>query len=225
MEPSATEATAELVRRLEELDTSAVSDASDRLGLATVVAACAQWRSGAVVGRVITVELRRAGAQERGETHLCSEAIARSGPQDVIVVANNGRRDSGAWGGLLSRGAHQRQARGAIVDGVVRDLDEAEAIGFPLYALGTSPVTARGRTVEVATGGPIRFDGVLVETGDLVIADGTGVAFLPAARAQELIDVAESVAARESAMAADIGRGVDIREVLGTDYETLLDGA
>ena len=75
----------------------------------------------------------------------------------------------------------------------------AEA-GFPVWARAAVPVTARGRLAERGSDVPVLFDGVLVTPGDLVLADGSGVVFLPADRATEIIETAERLAARQDAM-------------------------
>jgi 4-hydroxy-4-methyl-2-oxoglutarate aldolase len=78
---------------------------------------------------------------------------------------------------LLSRAARRRGVRGVVVDGACRDIDEAQALGFPLYARAAVPTTARGRAIELATNVPVTIDGVSIAPADLVIADGSGIAF------------------------------------------------
>ena len=62
----------------------------------------------------------------------------------------------------------------------------------------------------------------MVAPGDLVIADGSGVAFVPQAALDEVLAAAEQIAAREVAMAQALTRGAPISEVMGADYEALL---
>src|SRR5207237_928779 len=84
-------------------------------------------------------------------------------------------------------------------DGACRDVDEARDLGFPVYARSATPRTARGRIVEQSFNTPVRFGGVTVEPGDLVLADWTGAVFLPSARAEEGVTLAAQLAAREVA--------------------------
>jgi regulator of RNase E activity RraA len=70
----------------------------------------------------------------------------------------------------------------------------------------------------------IQFAGVQVHPGDLVIADGSGVVFIPRAREAEVIAEAEKIARQESRMAEAIRSGrsvVEVMESLG--YESMLD--
>ena len=128
-------------------------------------------------GRAVTVLLgapAAAPAPSPGapKRHLSTAAVDASGAGDVIVVAHQGRTDCAGWGGLLSRAAVIRGIDGVVVDGVARDLAEAAAVGLPVFASGSTSVTARGRAVEVCWGEPVEFAGVRVAPGDLVLADG-----------------------------------------------------
>ncbi|MCU1373947.1 MAG: dimethylmenaquinone methyltransferase [Actinomycetia bacterium] len=214
-----------LVGRLRSLDSCAVSDALDRLGVAdrVVTGLTGFGHRGRSAGRAVTVELGPPRA-EPSHRHLCAAAVDASGPDDIIVVAHQARTDCAGWGGNLSRAARARQVLATLVDGAVRDVDEALDIGYPVLGRTATPRTARGRTEEHSWGTPISFGGVDVVPGDYVIADSTGVVFLPAAIAAEVIEAAEQIAAKEAAMAADIDAGRPISEVMGASYEQMLMG-
>ena len=210
------------LNRLRALDACAVSDALERSGHPqAVVGLHPVTVPHAIAGRVVTVRL---GAAE-GTTpkrHLCTAAVDASGPDDVIVIANDGRIDCASWGGLLSKAASLRGVAGIVIDGACRDVPEAVELGLAVYGRAAVAVTARGRVVERAWNEPIEIAGTTVTPGDLVIADGSGVAFVPRAAQDEVLDAAEQIAAREVAMAQALARGAPISEVMGADYETLL---
>ncbi|GAA0843874.1 RraA family protein [Streptosporangium amethystogenes subsp. fukuiense] len=212
----------DLLVRLGVLDTCAVSDAMDRLGLSGAVPGLAPLTGHRrIVGRVTTVRLGDAADTPPSGRHLGTAAVEASGPGDVIVV-EHGRTDVSGWGGILSLAAVGRGVEGVIVDGACRDIDESRELGLPLFARAAVPVTARGRVVERDWNVPITVGGVGVAPGDLVIADGSGVVFLPAARAGEILAAAEQVAERERAMAEQVRAGVPVSQVMGARYETML---
>jgi len=215
--------TAEVVARLRRLDSCALSDACDRLGLDDRVVTGLAPLTGAaqVAGRVVTVELGPWTGGGEGP-HLCAAATDASSADDVIVVAHHGRTDCAGWGGNLSRAARARGAAATIVDGAARDIDESRVVGHPVFALAATPRTARGRTEEVAWGGAVTIGGVAVDHGDYVVADSTGIVFVPAARIDEVLAAAEAIAAREAAMAAALDAGQPVSDVMGRDYETML---
>lgn len=204
------------------LDSCALSDALDRLGLPPAVLGLrALTVPRRLAGRVVTVELGPAGGQSSGR-HLGTAAIEASGPGDVIVVAAGGRTDAAGWGGVLSFAAVTRGVAGVIVDGACRDVDEALALDFPAYGRAGVSRTARGRLVEVAWNRPVEIAGVAVAPGDSVLADGSGVVFLPAARAGEAVAAARDIAAREAAMVERIRAGEPVSQVMAGDYENML---
>lgn len=217
--------TDQAIARLEKLDTCAVSDALDRLSLrGAVLGVGPLWPCPRIVGRCITVKIKPAGL-ERAKQHLCTSAIAAAQAGEVIVVDNGGRIDVAAWGGLLSLAAQVKQVRGVIVDGACRDLDESRELGFPVYGRAAVQVTARGRIMQQSFNEQIAFAGVEVNPGDLVIADASGVVFVPRPKEAEVLAQAEALAAREAAMAAAIRAGRSVLEVMETmGYEAMLAG-
>jgi 4-hydroxy-4-methyl-2-oxoglutarate aldolase len=212
-----------LVPRLGTLDTCAVSDAMDRHGLAGVAPGIRPLTSSArIAGRVLTVQLRRPRNDEQATRHLGTAAIEAASPGDVIVVDHQGRDDAAGWGGILSRAAKVKGVAGVIVHGACRDVDESREIGFPVFAGSATPLTARGRAMEESFNEPVTIAGVAVRSGDLVIADGTGVVFVPAAHAEAVIATAEGIAAREAEMTRAVLAGRPVTEVMGRNYETMV---
>jgi 4-hydroxy-4-methyl-2-oxoglutarate aldolase len=215
----------EAITRLGKLDTCAISDALDRLGLkGAVLGISPLWPCPRIVGRCVTVKIKPAGL-EKSKQHLCTSAIAAAAPTDVIVVDNGGRLDVAAWGGLLSLAAQIKKLGGVIVDGACRDVDESRELEFPVYARVAVQVTARGRIMQQSYNEEIEFAGVQVHPGDLVIADASGVVFIPRAKEAEVLAQAEALAQREAAMADAIRGGRSIVEVMETmGYESMLTG-
>jgi regulator of RNase E activity RraA len=215
--------TADLAARLARLDTCGVSDAMDRLGLqGAVLGLRPMWPCPRIAGQVITVRLRRAEHGEHAPRHLGTAAIEAGGPGTVIVIEHHDREDAAGWGGILSLAAHIRGIEGVIVDGTCRDVDDSRDAGFPVYARAATPVTARGRVVEASMGEPIRVGDLHVQAGDFVIADWSGVVFVPAARAADVISTAETLAEREAQMAEAVRAGRSVVDVMGANYESML---
>jgi regulator of RNase E activity RraA len=206
--------TSELMRRLAWLDTTAVSDALEGLGLPPGIGGLrAQCGGRRLAGVARTVELEPDPGDTPGP-HIATRAIAAASAGDVMVVANGGRTDVSCWGGLLTLGSTSRRLAGVVADGVCRDVAEAEALSFPVFARGTIPRTARTGLRERTFGTTVTIAGVEVADGDLVVADASGVAFIPQARAGEVLVRAEAVAAREAAIAAEIRDGASMTEAM-----------
>lgn len=203
-----------LLERLRVLDSTVVSDALDSLNLPAGLGGLRPaWGSPRFAGRARTVALEPHDGGPAGP-HLGTSVVADAQPGDVVVMANDGRLDVSCWGGLLSLGCTQRGIAGVIADGACRDVAEAEELGLPVFARGVSPRTARGRLRQRATGVPVVVGDVTVNDGDLVIADGSGVVFVPAVRADDVLRAAEATVAREAAISADIRSGARIDEAM-----------
>ncbi len=212
----------EWVERLAKLDTCAVSDAQDKLGImGTITGIVPLYPTERIAGRAVTVRLKTKGDEE-AKVHLGATAVVTADAGDVIVIDHNGRTDVAGWGGILSTAARTRGIAGVIIDGASRDVDEARGLGLPLYGRAATPLTARGRIIEEFTNQPIEIAGVTVNPGDYVIADASGIVVVPAERAAEVVPEAERIVERESAMAADVKAGKPVTEVMGTSYEKML---
>lgn len=212
------------VARFAVLDTCAVSDALDALGLDGVVDGLRPvWEGARVAGRAVTTRLVP-GPPGAGppKVHLGVRAIESAAPGDVIVIDNGGRAGMGSWGGLLTLAASLRHVAGVITDGACRDVDEARVLAFPVFARGGAVRTARGRVHEQSRGEPVAIGGVTVHPGDVVIADGTGVVVVAAGDTERVLAVAERIVGREGLMQADLRAGKPVSQVLGTDYEGML---
>ncbi len=211
------------IASLLRFDSCTISDALDKLGLKGAVCGLApQTTQGKrIAGCVQTVKL---GAPMEGlpKRHLGAGAIMAAEAGDIIVVEHRGRSDVSGWGGLLSRGAVKKGIGGVIVDGSFRDVDESRELGLPIFALPPVPVTARGRVAEHDFNCPVTICGIAVFPGDWLVADGSGVVFIPAARLADVVAEAEAILARETLMARDIDAGVPIGEVMGASYEDML---
>ncbi len=216
----------DIVQRLARIDCCALSDALDKLGLAgTVTGLRPLSAERRIAGRVRTVKLVRASdvPPATKPRHLGTTAIERAEPGEIIVVEQRTGIDCGSWGGILSLGAKVRGVSGVIADGPVRDVDEARQMDFPVFARATTAFTARGRVAEASTDEPIQVGDVTVSAGDYVAADGSGVVFIRASDAEIVLDAAESIAAREAVMARALLSGKPITEVMGANYETMLE--
>jgi Demethylmenaquinone methyltransferase len=215
---------AELIARLQALDACAVSDALDSCKLKGAQSGLIRRSTRKrIAGTVQTVKLHAMEPVGGSKRHLGTAAIEAADDLTVIVVEQRTGIDCAGWGGVLANAAKVKGVRGVIMEGPARDIDEYEEIDFPVFSRSTTPRTARGRVWEEAFGVPVQVGDVIVQPGDYVIADGSGVAFIPAARIEEVLEVAERIVAKERLMTKDVLAGKPVSQVMGTNYETMLD--
>ncbi|GIG91997.1 RraA family protein [Plantactinospora endophytica] len=201
--------------RIARLDSCALSDALDTLGLAGATTGIRPlWPvREAVLGTVRTV---RAGPRRDGQpaAHIAAAAVDSSGPGQVLVIANEGRLDVSCWGGILALAATGRGIGGVVIDGACRDIAESEQLDFPVFGRAVVPVSARGRIVQLGMDERIEVAGVSVHSGDWVLADRNGVVFVPAAEAERVVALAERIVRREEGMAEAVRAGQPVDQVM-----------
>lgn len=135
-------------------------------------------------------------------------AVDACRPDDVLIAAAGGSLRSGIWGELLSTAARNAGCVGAIVDGAVRDVRKMTAMGFPVFARGTSPYDSRNRQRVVDIDVPVEIDGVRFAPGDLVIADVDGIVVVPQEAEDEAIGQAWEKVHAENAVRDAIQAGM-----------------
>lgn len=210
------------VDRLRALDSCALSDARDRLGLVDTTVSGIGNLTGdhRIAGSVTTVRLGPENEAVPGR-HLCTAAIEASGSDDVILVDHQERSDCAGWGGNLSRAARRRGVAGTLVFGAARDIDEAREIDYPVFASSATARTARGRTQEQTWNEPITFAGVDVEPGDYVLADASGIVFIAMGEIDAVLDIAEQIASAEASIAEAIDAGTPVSVAMNAAYEQM----
>ncbi len=132
---------------------------------------------------------------------------------DVLVCSTNGSTRICFWGELLSTAASARGARGAIIDGFIRDVRRIMGMRFPIFTTGLSPVDSNGRGEVVAYNVPIECGGVTVNPGDIVFGDADGVVIIPQSIEKTVIEAALEKVQGENQTREALREGVTLREV------------
>ena len=208
--------TAELVRRLQGVDSTSLVDAGPTLrvlppGLRPV-------RDGArAVGTAVPVD-------SRDDLVPVLVGLRSAGAGDVLVVTGSyGRALAGE---LFATEALRRGLAGIVIDGFCRDTRTLRTIDLPVFARGAS-ARAYGAVKLPVEDAPVLAPDVEVRPGDLVLADDDGVVLGSPDEVAGAIDGAEEIQRREEALRAAIERGESIFDHLNLDEHlaALRDGA
>lgn len=191
-----------LVERAGALNSCFVSDAMDRLGMPPRVLPGIHGldRVPVVAGAAFTVEIRPIGPVTPHPNDYLEEIPVGS----IVMLAAQGDTRCSVWGGNRARTALARGAVAAVADGVFRDVEEHRELGLPVWGLGSTPLAGRGRVACVATGGLVVMAGVAVHSGDLIVADASGVVVVPREHCEPVVQWAERIAADEAAALAGV---------------------
>ena len=199
---------------LASLDTNTVSDALDFMGLPGATYGLRPlWNCPKIVGRASTIQLGpKTGTAPT--VHLISPVIASIATGDRILVITGGTEGISCWGDILANAAKMKGIRGSVIDGMSRDIEGSESIDYPVYGRGLTMISARNRLVQIASGTPIVVAGVTVCEDDYVIADRCGTVFVPAARIDEVLALAQRIASRQDGMVQAVRAGQSVEDVM-----------
>lgn len=143
------------------------------------------------------------------------DAIDAAAPGSVIVISTNGTLDVAVWGGLMTAGAVANKLEGAVLDGGVRDIVEIRRdYDLPVYSRTVSPGTTLGRAKTLAANVEVAMGDVIVNPGDIIVADIDGVVCVPRDHAEAVLAMAKEIDAREAEQARLIIESGSLREGL-----------
>lgn len=134
----------------------------------------------------------------------------------MVLVAADADIDAALWGGLMSTRAKIRGARGAVVNGGVRDIEQIADIGFPVFGSYRCIKDIRRRGFMAEYDVPIVIGGVTVNPGDIVFGDANGVVAISAEHEQMVMEKLRSLFQDESQTMKELNKGSSAQEVFST---------
>jgi regulator of RNase E activity RraA len=152
-----------------------------------------------------TVQLKKdEGNKDPEALNGMLEAIDQGSTDSVYVMAVEDGDDIAGMGGLMGTAMAARGYAGAVIDGGVRDVAYLRKIGFPVFATGIVPSTSVHHYKFAGSQISLLCNGVLINPGDIVVADSDGVAVVPRAQAQPVLALAQQMDFKEHSMYAVI---------------------
>jgi len=164
---------------------------------------CRFPRLGAMVGYAVTALIRAEPAPLEGhrtnEFAWWDHVAASPAPRVVVMHDIDEPRGQGAYWGEVQANIHRALGCvGVVTDGTVRDLPEAEALGFHFFSGHVSVSHAYVHMVDF--GLPVKVGGLWIRPGDLLHADQHGVVVVPLEIAERVPEAAARIEARERKM-------------------------
>ena len=206
--------------------TGIISDTMDELGIASGVIGASKLKptipGHTLVGPALTVRNvpQHTDPIEAARQHVNRMAefeahnLAQKG--DVLVI--QGVADVSNMGGISAQTGKRQGEIGAIVEGGVRDVAHSRALDYPVWASDITPVTGKWRIETVEINGPVQIGEVRVAAGDLVVADDTGVCFIPGDKIMPVLELCEKKARAEEIRCQAIENGIPVPEISRSTY-------
>jgi regulator of RNase E activity RraA len=192
------------VVRASKLDTSTISDALDRLGIAgqclSIKPRDARFR---MTGRAFTMLYGPAGKP----AGTVGDYIDDVPPGSVIVIDNGGRENATVWGDILTEIAHRRGIAGTVIDGACRDIALCLELGYPVYSRSYSMRTGKDRVQLESTNVVVNIGEARVAPGDILRGDADGVVVIPQQHELEVLAASEEIDLAEAAIRQSVRAG------------------
>ncbi|MDD4363369.1 MAG: RraA family protein [Atribacterota bacterium] len=157
-----------------------------------------------MVGSAFTVKTRIA------DNLMVHKALDMVKPGDVIVIDAEGSTNAAIFGDHMVHMAINKKCAGYVVDGCIRDAEDIEKSKFPVFAIGVNP---RGpyKDGPGEINVPISCGGVVVMPGDIIVGDRDGVAVIPLAEAESVLEKLQSIFTKEEKSTKDNEEGTQDR--------------
>ena len=154
-----------------------------------------------IIGQASTAVLRRVLKNDAREYPNVQLQILDETPAGgiLVYVLEDGLETAGI-GNLMATTAKVRGLAGAVIDGGARDVDEIEALGFPVFSRSVTPSTSVGRYVSVSKNVPVMCAGVQVRPGDWIVGDRTGVVVVPVEKIPDVVKLLRQYDEKETKM-------------------------
>ena len=181
---------------LEAYTSANIGDAQDRLNMmsAAIKPQCGGARC---VGTALTVLTRD------GDNLAIHRALDEAEPGDVLVINGHSNINRAVFGDLLAEICLARRVAGVVIDGAIRDRDAIAELQLPVWATGVTP-TGPTKNGPGIIGEPVACGGVVVTTGDVIVADGDGVAVITPTRLDAVLGTLAAIDQMEANLRARI---------------------
>lgn len=197
------------VERASKLDTSTISDALDRLGIAgqclNIKPRDPRFR---MTGRAFTLLYGPVGKP----AGTVGDYVDDVPPGSVIVIDNGGRENATVWGDILTEIAHRRRIAGTVIDGACRDIALCLELGYPVYSRSYSMRTGKDRVQLDATNIVVNIGDARVAPGDILRGDADGVVVIPQQQELEVLAASEEIDKAEAAIRQSVRGGKRLSE-------------
>ena len=192
---------AEFIARFAAFDSPDISDQLNRLYALTSAIRCLTSPDLKLIGPACTVKVYP------GDNLMVHKSLDIAESGDVVVIDAGASSMNAALGSLISTKAQHRGIAGFVVDGCIRDLPEIDTLDFPVFARGTTPIGPLHRGPGEINH-PICCGGVVVNPGDIVVADGFGVVIIPQESAVEVLERLRAYQTKNEEYFAGVKRGI-----------------
>ena len=171
-----------------------------------------------MVGFAATAAFRSSGPPRGGDAYAgTGDQVERfgelSGPPVVVFQDLDDPAVAATFGEVMCTTYQSFGAVGLITSGAGRDLEQVQAINFPVFTAGT--ICAHGYCHILHVHLPVHVGGIVIYPDDLLHGDLNGVTTVPHEIAAELADIGDEFVAAEKVILDALRDGTPTADKLG----------
>ena len=185
-----------LIEEIKKMDTASISDAMDKLGIPCGLLGIQAVIPGRkICGEAFTVHYVPCGMVKGTVGDFLDDVQ----PGQVVVIDNAGRNYCTVWGDIMTYTAKTKGVEGTVIDGVCRDVNGIEELGYGIYTKGKYMV-------------PVAVAGVQVRPGDIILGDDSGALCIPKEVAEKVLEIAKGIEETEQKIIAEVKNGSTLKQ-------------
>lgn len=200
----------EIINEYRKLDSCTISDAFDKLkiGQGGYISPTQMNNNTKICGQAYTVRY----LPKIENTSAFGNFLDEIQEGSIVVIDNQGRKDGSVWGDTMALYAQKKGVGGTVINGVYRDVGTIQNLGYPVFAKGYSIKSGKDLVGVDATNIPIQVDDVLIEPGDLIFGDESGVIVIPYSYAKEILGEAKKIKVKDDRLIENLNAGSSYKE-------------
>ena len=204
----------ETVEGFKQVSTSTISDVLDEMSISGIINGFRPLMTGIrVAGPAFTVKEVTGVRGTYSVTELGGAGSTDSLEKGDIFVCDLGGQQISALGDLLALSLKLKGAAGAVIDGGVRDVDQIRKEDFPVWTHHICATSCKTRAKWIGVNIPIQVGGVRVNPGDIIVADDTSIAVVPADKAEQILEQGSRLEEVEREFRNGLRRGKTFTEI------------
>ncbi|WP_296264817.1 RraA family protein [Pseudomonas sp. UBA6562] len=156
-----------LVEDISHYPVALIGDVLDRMGM---MASAIRHTAGKprFFGTILPLNTRE------GDNLAIHRALDEAQPGDVLVINGNGEVNRSVFGDLLGEICLAKQVAAVVIDGAVRDVEELDGMGLPVYARAVNPA-GPSKWGPGQVGIAVACGNVVCYPGDAIVGDRDGI--------------------------------------------------
>ncbi|MDQ1196077.1 RraA family protein [Agrobacterium sp. SORGH_AS 787] len=164
-----------------------------------------------VAGTAVTLRIPNADSTM---LHYLTQLVR---PGDIVLIDRCGDTRHACWGGVITNTMKMAGVKAGVIDGPATDFSEFTKVDMPMWCRGPSPITTKILGMEGAINVPISVGGQMINPGDAILCDESGVVALHPSQARGMAERAIGMQEAEIVLLERLRNGEKLPDISGAN--------